>query len=156
MSSYRPTKELTEIIIHCSATEAEGRSISAKEIDKWHRSQGYACIGYHYYIRRDGSIEYGRHVDLIGAHCKGHNRQAIGICYEGGLLGGKPADTRTEKQKEAMKTLIESLALVFPNLRTIHGHNEFAAKACPCFDVSKEYSRQNEKLAEIKKRIGLY
>lgn len=50
-----------------------------------------------------------------------------------------------------MKTLIESLALVFPNLRTIHGHNEFAAKACPCFDVSKEHSRQNEELAEIKK-----
>lgn len=152
MSNYRPTNEITEIILHCSATEDNGRDITAQEIDKWHKAQGYACIGYHYYVRKNGRVEYGRPIDQTGAHCIGHNRQAIGICYEGGLHNGKPADTRTERQKEAIEALAKSLIDVFPNIRSVHGHNEFAAKACPCFDVSKEYGVLNEALANREKK----
>ena len=71
----------------------------------------------------------------IGAHCTGHNAISIGICYIGGLSkDSKPKDTRTPQQRESMLSLIEQLCEEFPRV-TIHGHNEFANKACPCFMV---------------------
>ena len=81
----------------------------------------------------------------IGAHCKGHNAISIGICYIGGLSkDGKPKDTRTLEQKAALLDLIGQLKEEFPHA-TIHGHNEFSAKACPCFDVKKELAPYFEK-----------
>lgn len=96
-------------------------------------------IGYHYVIRRNGSIETGRPLAMSGAHTLGHNAHSIGICYEGGLDGeGKPADTRTPEQRRSLVALLRHLKTLYPHA-TIHGHNEFAAKACPCFDA-REYA----------------
>ena len=98
-------------------------------------------IGYHYVIRRDGSIEVGRPADMIGAHTSGQNSYSLGICYEGGLNEtGKPTDTRTPEQKATLLALLRHLKTLYPNA-TIHGHNEFARKACPCFDAHAEYSQ---------------
>lgn len=95
--------------------------------------------GYHYVIRRDGSIEKGRPDEMVGAHCLNHNRHSIGICYEGGLDGnGNPADTRTEAQKESMLNLLTELKKQHPNALIV-GHSTFSNKACPCFDAAKEY-----------------
>lgn len=132
-------RKIKEIIIHCSATP-EGKDFTVQDIDRWHRQRGWRCIGYHYVIYRDGSVHAGRSLQLVGAHCKGHNAMSIGICYIGGLgKDGKPKDTRTPEQKRALKTLVLKLKKDYPNA-TIHGHNEFAAKACPCFDVRKEFA----------------
>ena len=125
-------RTITKIILHCSATR-EGQAFTAKDIDRWHRQQGYTMIGYHYVILLDGTVEKGRPIEQIGAHCKGHNAHSIGICYIGGLdLNGKPKDTRTTEQRKAMQQLIDTLREVYPNA-TVHGHREFAAKDCPCF-----------------------
>ena len=126
-------RHIDKIIIHCSATEA-GEDISASDIREWHLQRGWKAIGYHYGIRMDGRIENGRPEELSGSHCKGHNRYSIGVCYIGGLLGGNPADTRTPAQKQAMSRLVQRLLAKYPEA-TVHGHCEFAAKACPCFDV---------------------
>lgn len=132
------TRKITEIIVHCTATP-NGRDISAAEIDRAHRSRGFESIGYHYVVRLDGSIERGRQIECIGAHCLGHNDRSIGIAYVGGLdETGKPADTRTESQRQSIIRLLTELKRSYPET-TIHGHNEFAAKACPCFDAAKEY-----------------
>ena len=102
----------------------------------------YITIGYHFVVYRDGSIHVGRAIEEVGAHCKGHNSISIGVCYIGGLSKkGKPKDTRTRDQKAAMQSLIEQLKEEFP-LATIHGHNEFANKACPCFNVKKEWGKE--------------
>lgn len=131
-------RKITEIIIHCSAT-TEGMDFTVEDIDRWHRQRGFDSIGYHFIIRLDGSINPGRSMYQIGAHCKGHNAHSIGICYVGGLsTDGKPKDTRTAAQKASLRALVEQLKEEFP-LATVHGHNEFAAKACPCFDVQKEF-----------------
>ena len=120
-------RKIKEIIIHCSATR-EGRDYTVADIDHWHRERGFFCIGYHFVIYRDGSIHVGRSVEEVGAHCKGHNTVSIGVCYIGGLSkDGKPKDTRTPQQKEE-----------YPEA-TVHGHNEFSNKACPCFDVKEEF-----------------
>ena len=87
------------IIIHCSATPSN-RDYSVLDIDRMHIQKGYSCIGYHYYITKDGVIHYGRPISKVGAHCLGMNDKSIGICYEGGLNSDfKPEDTRTVFQK---------------------------------------------------------
>lgn len=131
-------RKIAEIIIHCSAT-LEGKDYTVADIDRWHKAKGWKGIGYHFVIYRDGSIHVGRSKSEVGAHCAGHNTISIGICYIGGLsTDGKPKDTRTPQQKDSLLALIEQLKEEFPNA-TLHGHNEFANKACPCFDVSKEF-----------------
>ncbi len=131
-------RNINKIIIHCTATPA-GREVAVSEIDCWHRARGFRCIGYHYVIHLDGSIERGRHESETGAHCKGFNSHSIGVCYVGGLeASGNPADTRTPAQKKALVKLVAELRGRYPQA-TVHGHNEFAAKACPCFRVRDEF-----------------
>lgn len=131
-------RKVDEIILHCSATK-EGQNFKAKDIDAWHKQRGFKGIGYHYVIDLDGTVETGRPEDEIGAHCLNHNARSIGICYIGGLdTTGKAKDTRTPQQKAALVKLVADLKLKYPNA-TVHGHNEFANKACPCFTVKNEF-----------------
>ena len=132
-------RTINSIIIHCTATKPLAH-INVNDVRRWHRERGFSDIGYHYLILVDGTVEAGRPLSAIGAHCKGHNAHSIGICYVGGLNDkGKPADTRTPAQREAMRSLLISLKHRFPDA-TIHGHRDFAAKACPCFDATAEYT----------------
>lgn len=129
-------RTIDKIIIHCTDTP-EGRAVTVDEIRRWHKERGFSDIGYHYVIMADGSVCDGRPLEQVGAHCQGRNAHSIGICYVGGCdLNHRPKDTRTEAQKTAMAGLIRKLKRRFPTA-TIHGHNEFANKACPCFDVQK-------------------
>ena len=64
-------RTIDHIIIHCSAT-CEGSSLSVEELEKMHRRRGFRGIGYHYYIRRDGTVVNTRPLEVIGAHCKGN------------------------------------------------------------------------------------
>ena len=132
-------RKIDKLIVHCSATP-EGREVTTPEIDKWHRQRGFNSIGYHYVIYLDGTVHKGRHESIAGAHCKNYNRNSIGICYVGGLAkdGKTPKDTRTEAQKQSLIDLLKALKAKYPEA-TIHGHREFAAKACPCFDAKYEY-----------------
>lgn len=131
-------RTIKEVIVHCTATKV-GQAYTVEQIRRQHKQQGWSDIGYHYVIYADGSLHAGRPLNEVGAHCKGHNTYSIGICYVGGLdKDGKPADTRTTEQKEQLKSLIDSCKVLYKGVK-IHGHNEFAAKACPCFDVKKEY-----------------
>jgi len=138
-------RKIDKIILHCAATP-EGRDVKTQTIKSWHvKGRGWSDIGYHFVIELDGSVVDGRPLERTGAHVKGHNTGSIGICYVGGMDKDKNAkDTRTEAQRDAMDNLIASLQDRFPKA-TIHGHNEFAAKACPSFDVQKEYGHLNPK-----------
>ncbi len=132
-------RTITLIIIHCSAVKPWQES-GVREIDRWHRAKGWKSCGYHYVVRRDGTVEVGRPVEEVGAHCLNRNRHSIGICYEGGLdASGNPADTRTEAQKKALRELLQQLHAQFPRA-IIAGHNVFnPMKACPCFNAMDEY-----------------
>ena len=89
---------------------------------------------------KDGSIHKGRPVSEEGAHCVGHNKYSIGVCYIGGLAadGKTPKDTRTDSQKSSLLNLLTQLKKSYPGV-AIRGHRDFAAKACPSFDATKEY-----------------
>ncbi|WP_104753260.1 N-acetylmuramoyl-L-alanine amidase [Helicobacter salomonis] len=131
------TRHIDKIIIHCSATKA-GKDFRAKDIDMWHKQRGFKCIGYHFVILLDGTIEIGRALQQIGAHCKGHNKTSIGICYIGGLNSHeKPANTLTPEQKMTLLNLCAELLQKYPFAK-IYGHKDFnPAKACPSFEVKE-------------------
>lgn len=129
-------RPITEIIVHCSATP-EGRDVSVDEIRQWHLARGFKDIGYHFVVTLDGKIHCGRPINQVGAHCLGHNTVSIGICYVGGCdRNMRPKDTRTEAQRRSLRRLVELLKVYFPEA-SVHGHREFAAKACPSFDISE-------------------
>jgi N-acetylmuramoyl-L-alanine amidase len=132
-------RELNRIIFHCSATE-DGKDYTVDQIRRWHTSppRNWRDIGYHYVIYRDGSIHEGRPIDQQGAHTRGENADSIGICYIGGVRDGKATDTMTMHQEIAWLKLVHSLRTVFGPM-TIHGHNEYANKACPSFIVKEKY-----------------
>ena len=140
----RSKRHINEIIIHCTDT-VEGKDYTVEDIRLWHtlpppRGRGWADIGYHYVIYRNGTVATGRDVDTIGAHCKGHNTYSIGICYVGGRSkDGATKDTRTLQQRAMMANLLMNLKKLYPEAKIV-GHNYYdKSKACPCFDAAREY-----------------
>jgi len=132
-------RPLDKIILHCSATR-EGQHITVETIRQWHLKRGWSDIGYHYVIYLDGSIHKGRPIEKVGAHTSGQNTGSIGICYVGGVEkdGKTPKDTMTDLQETAMVNLIKALREEYGDM-TLHGHNEYAAKACPSFKVYEKF-----------------
>lgn len=134
-------RKIDKIFIHCSATP-EGRDIKMETIKSWHiKGRGWRDIGYHFVIELDGTLKVGRPMEQMGAGVKGHNANSIHVCYVGGIDKNKKSkDTRTEEQRETMNTMIGRLVEQYPDA-SVHGHNEFANKACPSFDVQKEFGK---------------
>ena len=133
-------RTIKEIIVHCTATP-EGRIETVESVRNMHKARGFSDIGYHYLIGLNGERWEGRNVNLIGAHCEGHNSNSIGVCYVGGVDKKMQAkDTRTEKQKDALVALLKDLRKLYPKAK-IYGHRDFdkKGKACPSFDATKEY-----------------
>lgn len=130
-------RKIDLIIIHCTATP-EGRHVTVTDVTEWHKQKGFKTIGYHYLIGLNGEIWKGRDENEIGAHCEGHNATSIGICYVGGLAkdGVTAKDTRTKKQSDTLVKLTKELKAKYTSA-VIHGHNEFASKACPSFNVQQ-------------------
>ena len=141
-------RKITHIVIHCSATR-EGQVITAADIDRMHRQRGFDRIGYHRFVRLDGTIERGRPDEVPGAHVQGHNLDSIGICYAGGLdKDGKAKDTRTQAQKASLLKLAKEYRARHPHAKIV-GHRDLSPdknkngkvdkwewiKDCPCFSV---------------------
>ena len=102
---------------------------------------GWADIGYHFVIRRDGTTEPGRHLETSGAHTAGHNLDSIGICLVGGVNdAGKAENNFTPAQWQNLEHLVAALSAKYPQAR-VAGHRDFARKDCPCFDAAAWWGR---------------
>ena len=135
-SQYQNYRRIDLIVIHCSATRATQR-YTVDDCRRDHRARGFADIGYHYYITRDGVVHAGRPLYQVGAHATGYNAHSIGICYEGGLdIRGRPCDTRTPEQKETLHKLLQRLKEDYQEARVV-GYRDLPGvqKDCPCYDV---------------------
>ena len=145
-------RRIDYIIIHCSATRAD-RDFTPEQLEAAHCARGFRGTGYHYYVRRDGTVVNTRPIGRAGAHCQGYNAHSIGICYEGGLdPQGRPSDTRTPEQRSALRQLVWQLLGVTGRNVRLCGHRDFSpdrdgdgtvepeewTKLCPCFDVASE------------------
>ena len=133
-------RNIDKIILHCSATP-EGKEYILETIKHLHLIRGFSDVGYHYIVHLDGGIDYCRPISIPGAHCRGHNKASIGVCYIGGMTSDmkNPLDTRTPEQTESLLDLIKTLKRLNPEAK-VYGHRDFAAKACPSFDATAEYS----------------
>lgn len=121
-------REISKFIVHCSDTP-DDREVTAADVRYWHvKHRGWSDIGYHYVIRRDGSIEFGRPLERIGAHVKGHNTGSVGVCMIG-------STNFTDEQFSALKSLYALFKVTFPDIKP-YGHKDFSkVKTCPNFDV---------------------
>jgi len=129
-------QETDLLVVHCSATPPS-MNIGVAAIDHWHREQGWLGIGYHYVIRRDGTLQTGRPADAVGAHAKGYNHRSIGVCLVGGVDEDmEPEDNFKPAQINALRELIQLQKIMYGDLKVV-GHNDLSAKACPSFDVSR-------------------
>ncbi|MCZ4270875.1 N-acetylmuramoyl-L-alanine amidase [Maritalea porphyrae] len=132
-------RKINELIWHCTATP-QGRKTTVAEIDSWHKQRGWNGIGYHKVVHLDGTVSDGRPISKIGAHVKGKNTGTIGYVYVGGTdKAGKAKDTRTAAQKATMRRLTLEAIREY-GLTKVTGHNQYANKACPCFDAQAEYA----------------
>lgn len=140
-SFYQNYREVRLLVVHCSATRCD-RDFPVEALRRSHLQRGFAGIGYHFYVTRDGEVHVCRPVHQIGAHAAGWNDKSIGICYEGGLdENGVPADTRTHAQRCSLFDLLRQLKTDYPEARIL-GHYQlspYIRKACPCFDARREY-----------------
>lgn len=139
-------RTINEINIHCSATRPNwmAQRTGAErvaEIRRWHvQDNGWADIGYHMVIDRDGQVYHGRPESQTGAFEPKVNRTAIGVCLIGGH-GSAATDNfdqhYTAEQDAALRDLIADIQDRYPAVKRITGHNDYAGKACPGFKVAR-------------------
>lgn len=110
------------IVLH----HAEASHCSVYDVDQWHKQNGWAGIGYHYFVNKQGIIFTGRPENAVGAHCPGENDHSIGICAEGSYM----SETMPETQKNAIVELCKYIKGKY-NIKTIGGHKEFYSTDCP-------------------------
>ena len=108
------------LVLHCSATRRNQDS-SVEQLRRDQKARGFYDIGYHFYIRKDGTMTQHRKLLEVGAHARPYNRCSIGICYEGGLdEQGKPCNTMTTEQETRLIDLFRNLKILFPKVRIFY------------------------------------
>lgn len=149
-------RDVNAIVVHGAWTKP-GVDVGVEEIREWHRDRGFSDIGYHYVIRRDGTVEEGRSIKKPGAHVKGHNSDTIGICLVGGRDDeGHHTDGLEELAKQeilwqfnysrrqmfALDELVLKLEAELGGPVKKTGHRDFpgVAKRCPGFDVAAYFN----------------
>ena len=138
MSKHAPRSKTAFIVIHHSATPAS-KDIGASELDLQHRARGFDEIGYHLVIRRDGKVEYGREISVVGAHVRGFNEVSVGLCLVGGRTEAKEYQASfnfTPEQWRSLAQVLSRLARLYPEALIV-GHNDLSTKDCPGFNVRR-------------------
>ena len=139
---FTPRKETNSIFVHCAATKPS-QDIGVREIRQWHKEKGWLDIGYHFVIRRDGTVEAGREQSAVGSHVANYNHDSIGVCLVGGIDDkGKFAANFTPAQMQSLRSLLVELKVQYPG-SVLRAHHDVAPKACPSFDL-KRWWEKNE------------
>jgi N-acetyl-anhydromuramyl-L-alanine amidase AmpD len=128
MSHFKkPSRRVKRVFIHCSA--ASRKSVDAEEVDLWHKQRGWSGIGYHYFIKTDGTLESGRNLERTPAAQRWNNRGTIAIC-----LNGLKVTDYTAAQFKTLIRLCLQIDAAYKGKITFHGHCEVSKKACPVFN----------------------
>lgn len=110
------------IILH----HADASSCTADDIDRWHKQKDYTCIGYHFFVRKDGTIYRGRQENSVGAHAYQNNYNSIGICFEGKY----ETEQMPNAQIQAGKELVAYLKNKY-NITKVQKHSDVCNTSCP-------------------------
>ena len=129
-------REITDtIVIHCTQTPPN-MDVDVAKVTEWHTQRGFDTIGYHYLIKRDGTLQVGRDEDVVGAHAVAVNGTSIGVALAGGGNADKGWENNfTPIQFETLKSILLKLKDKY-NIEKIIGHYQVDdKKECPSFDV---------------------
>lgn len=147
---YQFRKITDWLVVHCTATPPQ-MDIGVAEVRSWHRKAGWIDIGYHFVIRRDGTVETGRPVNTVGAGVSGYNLTSIHISLVGGTdkNNEKAENNFTAAQFIALEAKLKELHKSYPNAK-VQGHRDFpkVAKDCPSFDAIKWWKSVENKAPE--------
>lgn len=130
MRFIKPRRSIHKVYLHCSASD-NPKHDNVATMDRWHKQRGWSGVGYHFFIRKNGTIERGRDINKTPAAQGGHNRGTIAIC-----LHGLAKSKFTKAQFDALTNLCGQIGAAYPH-STFHGHCEVSAKTCPVFDYRK-------------------
>ncbi len=138
------------IVVHCAATPAK-MDVDIATVAEWHKARGFKTVGYHYFIKRDGTRQTGRPINEIGAHVVGYNHNSVGVCMAGGMdkENKKPEDNFTVAQWTTLLLTLQELHEEFPRA-VIVGHRDLNAdKECPSFSVAEFLDNKPELSPEV-------
>ena len=125
------------IVIHCTQTPKD-MDIDVAKVTEWHTQRGFDTIGYHYLIKRDGTLEKGRDESMVGSHARAVNGTSLGICLIGGSnKSGDWENNFNDEQFETLLSIVKELKDKY-NINKVIGHYEVDdVKKCPSFDVKE-------------------
>ena len=126
----KPSRKVHRVFIHCSASD-HAHHDNIDTIKSWHLARGFSDVGYHFFIQKDGTLEYGRDIEKTPAAQKGHNLYTLAIC-----MHGLKEENFTESQFDTLKKLARQIEHNYENI-SFHGHCEVSKKACPVFNYRK-------------------
>ena len=132
---YRETTDM--IVLH--HTGGADIDASAEEIDQWHKNDGWVGIGYHYVIRKDGTIEKGRPDWAVGAHAYGENWHTIGIHLSGDFSVAEPTEAQIESTAMLLANLCTDYGLPIDEDHIV-GHRDLMSTDCPGDNLYNEIS----------------
>lgn len=138
--------DVTSLIVHHTGGNS-GDDLSAEQIHHMHLNQGWAGIGYHYVIRKDGNIERGRPRTVQGAHCPGSNQTSLGIHVGGNFEEEAP----TAEQIDSLVALLADLCDIYGldvTEGSIVGHRDMLATACPGEQLYSQLTDIRKKVTE--------
>ena len=118
-------RKINQIIIHCSASSFDKHD-DISVIREWHLQRGWIDVGYHYFIKGNGTTQIGRPIKMVGAHCRGYNQNSVGICLHGKTIFNKI-------QTDELDRLVKNLMAIFDiKIENVKGHYEYnKTKTCP-------------------------
>lgn len=128
-------RRIEYIVLHCTGTLPTAKREAIERF--WREVRGWKNPGYHYLVDAGGTVHALQPIEKVANGVRGLNHKSVHISYIGGVdASGRPADTRTDAQKEATQRLLDYLLPLVPGAK-VAGHYHFAAKACPSFDVPR-------------------
>jgi len=136
------------VVLH----HAAAKSCTAEDVHRWHLANGWAGIGYHFFVRKDGSIYRGRPIDTVGAHTYGENSETVGICFEGNF----EEEEMPEKQVSSGIELVSWLLELYPQITKISKHMDHNATACPGKNFPFDRIKNAKKSEPVKGALELF
>ena len=148
-ASYMGQRPFTSAIVihHAGMTRNEDMSLAA--IHKLHLGNGWAGVGYHFIVHKNGTIDQARPIDRIGAHAYANNRYTVGICMTGNLDIGVPTVEQTLSTENLVAALCHQYDIE-PSMSTIYGHRDLCATSCPGYNF---YPRIPELVKNVSRAV---
>lgn len=131
--SELPVEDIKYLVVHHSATSPD---LDIEDIHRMHLNEGFTCVGYHVFIKSDGTIQYGRPMDSQGAHAYSSNHNSLGVCLAGyfhkdKVNAGQWSDKPTDAQLSSLVEVLVNWKKKIPQAVKIVGHRELCATSCP-------------------------